>query len=239
MLAEVPDFSVESVFLRIFRQMKKIIEKIKEVTQMNIFETVKAAVTLRQAADYYGLKVNRSSMACCPFHDDRHPSLKLNEDYFYCFGCGAKGDVIDFVARLLDLSAYEAAQRLAADFGLDTSRPSMVAQVKKYRPRVNQLKRDENFCMNVLSGYLHLLEDWKEQYAPEAPEDELDERFVEACHKLEYVEYLNDLLLMSDQEERADTVKELLTDGTIARMQARLDEQKKEVRCHVREQEIA
>lgn len=74
---------------------------------MNIFETVKAAVTLRQAADYYGLKVNRSSMACCPFHDDRHPSLKLNEDYFYCFGCGAKGDVIDFVARLLDLSAYE------------------------------------------------------------------------------------------------------------------------------------
>ena len=97
--------------------------------------------------------------------------------------------MIDFVARLLDLSAYEAAQRLAADFGLDTSRPSVVAQVKKYRPRVNQLKRDENFCMNVLSGYLHLLEDWKEQYAPEAPEDELDERFVEACHKLEYVEY--------------------------------------------------
>ena len=89
---------------------------------MNIFETVKAAVTLRQAADYYGLKINRSGMVCCPFHDDRHPSLKLNEDYFYCFGCGAKGDVIDFVARLLDLSAYEAAQRLAADFGLDTSR---------------------------------------------------------------------------------------------------------------------
>lgn len=47
------------------------------------------------------------------------------------------------------------------------------------------------------------------------------------------------MLLMSDQEERADTVKELLTDGTIARMQTRLDEQKKEVRCHVREQEIA
>ena len=206
---------------------------------MNLFESVKAAVTVRQAAEHYGLKVGHGNMACCPFHNDHTPSMKLNEDYFYCFGCGAKGDVIDFVARLLDLSAYEAAQRLAADFGLDTSRPSVVAQVKKYRPRVNQLKRDENFCMNVLSGYLHLLEDWKERYAPEAPEDEPDERFVEACHKLEYVEYLNDLLLMSDQEERADTVKELLTDGTIARMQARLDEQKKEVRCHVREQEIA
>lgn len=207
---------------------------------MNIFETVKASVTLRQAADYYGLKINRSGMVCCPFHDDKHPSLKLNEDYFYCFGCGATGDVVDFTARLLGLSAYESAQRLAADLGLDTSRPSVVAQVKKkYRPRVNQLKQDELFCMNVLFGYLHLLEDWKERYAPETPEDEPDERFVEACHKLDYVEYLNDLRIMSDYEERADTVKELLTDGTIAKMQEKLDKQKKEVRCHVREQEIA
>ena len=206
---------------------------------MNLFENIKATVTVRQAAEHYGLKVSRNNMVCCPFHNDRHPSLKLNEDYFYCFGCGATGDVVDFTARLLGLSAYESAQRLAADFGLDISRPSVVAQVKKYRPRVNQLKQDELFCMNVLSGYLHLLEDWKERYAPETPENEQDERFVEACHKLEYVEYLNDLLLMSDQEERADTVKELLTDGTIARMQTRLDEQKKEVRCHVREQEIA
>lgn len=206
---------------------------------MNLFENIKATVTVRQAAEHYGLKVSRNNMVCCPFHNDRHPSLKLNEDYFYCFGCGATGDVVDFTARLLGLSAYESAQRLAADFGLDISRPSVVAQVKKYRPRVNQLKQDELFCMNVLSGYLHLLEDWKERYAPETPENEPDERFVEACHKLGYVEYLNDLLLMSDQEERADTVKELLTDGTIARMQTRLDEQKKEVRCHVREQEIA
>ena len=57
MLAEVPDFSVESVFLRIFRQMKKSSRKIKEVMQMNIFETVKAAVTVRQAAEHYGLKI--------------------------------------------------------------------------------------------------------------------------------------------------------------------------------------
>ena len=82
MLAEVPDFSVESVFLRIFRQMKKSSRKIKEVMQMNIFETVKAAVTVRQAAEHYGLKINRYGMICCPIHDDRHPSLKLNEDYF-------------------------------------------------------------------------------------------------------------------------------------------------------------
>ena len=90
---------------------------------MNLFETVKSAVTVKQAAEHYGCKVNRGDMICCPFHDDRHPSMKLNRDYFYCFGCGATGDVIDFVARLFGLSSYEAAKKLAYDFGLDPDKP--------------------------------------------------------------------------------------------------------------------
>ena len=80
---------------------------------MNLFETVKSSITVKQAAEYYGCKVNRGDMICCLFHDERHPSMKLNRDYFYCFGCGATGDVIDFVARLFGLSSYEAAKKLA------------------------------------------------------------------------------------------------------------------------------
>ena len=91
---------------------------------MTIYETIKAAISVKQAAEHYGLKVNRNGMACCPFHNDRHPSMKLNEEYFFCFGCGAKGDVIDFVARLFDLSSHEAAQKLASDFGLDPKPPT-------------------------------------------------------------------------------------------------------------------
>lgn len=79
---------------------------------MDIFTTVKAAVTVRQAAEHYGLQASRNGMTCCPFHDDRHPSMKLNERYFYCFGRGVTGDVIDLVARLFDLRSYEAAQKL-------------------------------------------------------------------------------------------------------------------------------
>ena len=81
---------------------------------MNLFESVKAAVAVRQAAEHYGLEVNRGNMVCCPFHADRTPSMKLNEDYFYCFGCGAHGDVIDLVARLFNLSSYDASK--LADF---------------------------------------------------------------------------------------------------------------------------
>ena len=81
---------------------------------MDVFEAVKQAVTTRQAAEHYGIHVGRNGMACCPFHKDKTPSLKADRR-FHCFGCQADGDVIDFAARLFDLSGVEAAKRLAAD----------------------------------------------------------------------------------------------------------------------------
>ena len=90
---------------------------------MRVFETIKAAVTPRQAAETYGLRVLPNGMTCCPFHEDRHPSLKLNEDFFYCFGCGASGDVIDFTARLFGISLKDAAEKLAADFSINPRPP--------------------------------------------------------------------------------------------------------------------
>ena len=72
----------------------------------SVFEAVKQSVTVQEAAQMYGIEVNRSGMACCPFHDDKNPSMKLNEEYFYCFGCGATGDVIDFTARLYNCLLY-------------------------------------------------------------------------------------------------------------------------------------
>lgn len=83
---------------------------------MTIFESVKSAVTPRMAAERYGLQVNRSGMTRCPFHNDRTPSMKLNEDYFYCFGCTSRGDAIDLTAKLFSLSAQDAAKKLASDF---------------------------------------------------------------------------------------------------------------------------
>ena len=84
---------------------------------MNIFEQVKESITTKQAVIHYGINVNQNDMVCCPFHNDRHPSMKIAERY-YCFGCGEKGDVINFVAKLHNLSQYEAAKKMALDFGL-------------------------------------------------------------------------------------------------------------------------
>lgn len=86
----------------------------------NIFELVKSCLTTRQAAESYGIQVSRNGMCRCPFHDDHTPSMKVDRRY-YCFGCGATGDVIDFAGKLLRLSPYEAAKRLAQDFGIGTN----------------------------------------------------------------------------------------------------------------------
>ncbi len=206
---------------------------------MNLFATIKAAVPVKQAAKHYGLKVNRNGMACCPFHNDRHPSMKLNEDYFFCFGCGAKGDVIDFVAKLFDLSSYEAAQKLAADFGFDPKPPTVAAMQKPKHPYIRQFREDEMLCFRVLTDYLHLLEDWEVRYAPKTPDDVLDDRFVEACQMLCYIEYIADILTVGDLEERVAVVDELMKDGKITFLQDYTARKKTEVAQHGEEPENA
>ena len=200
---------------------------------MNLFESVKAAVTVRQAAEHYGLEVGRSGMTRCPFHDDRHPSLKLNESYFDRFGCGATGDVIDFVARLFGLSSYEAAQKLAYDFGIDPDKPPTAAALEKPKyPLARAFRQEELHCQRVLCDYLHLLERWKVQYAPNSPDEVLDDRFVEACQMLDRIEYLADILAFAELEVRVKTVDMLCKDGTIERLEERLNRLGKEGDAH-------
>lgn len=126
---------------------------------MTLFELVKQNICVPDAVKHYGLQVNRNGMCSCPFHEDRHPSMKLNERYFYCFGCGVTGDVIDLVARLFGLNSYEAAQKLAQDFGIDPDKPpAAIALSKPERPLLKAYRQEEVRCLRVLCDYLHLLE---------------------------------------------------------------------------------
>ena len=206
---------------------------------MTLFELVKQNICVPDAAKHYGLQVNRNGMCSCPFHDDRHPSMKLNRDYFYCFGCGATGDVIDFVARLFGLSSYEAAKKLAYDFGIDPDKPPAAVALKKPYPLARAFRNDEMHCQRVLCDYLHLLEHWKIKYAPQLPEENPDDRFVEACHMIEYVDHLLDVLMFAELEQRVKAVDMLLKDGTIAALEQRLKRLEKEVQHRGEEQAIA
>ena len=169
----------------------------------SVFETVKQSITVREAAQMYGIEVNRSGMACCPFHDDKNPSMKLNEEYFYCFGCGATGDVIDFTARLYNLSPKEAAEKLAQDFGLayDSQAPPRRRYVRQ-KSEAQKFKEDRNHTFRVLADYFHLLRKWETDYTPKTPEENPHPRFMEAIQRKDYVGYLLDFFLEDSPEEQ-------------------------------------
>ena len=169
----------------------------------SVFEAVKQSVTVREAAQMYGIEVNRSGMACCPFHDDKNPSMKLNEEYFYCFGCGATGDVIDFTARLYNLSPKEAAEKLAQDFGLayDSQAPPRRRYVRQ-KTEAQKFKEDRGHAFRVLADYFHLLRKWETDYTPKTPEENPHPRFMEAIQKKDYVGYLLDFFLEDTPDEQ-------------------------------------
>lgn len=135
---------------------------------MNVFDAVKQAVTTKQAAEMYGLKIRRNNMVSCPFHNDRTPSMKV-DNRFHCFGCGADGDVIDFVSRLHGISSLEAAQKTASDFEISyDSKPAKANPKKAIRKKTDaQIYAEaEQRCFQVLSDYYHLLKKWEIDYAP-------------------------------------------------------------------------
>ncbi len=173
-------------------------------------QSIKTNVAPADAARRYGLTVQRNGMALCPFHNDTHPSMKLYDDHFYCFACGAHGDVIDLTAKLLGLNFKEAVHQLAVDFGISPN-DDPPAAVKPPRPYLSQFRRDELLCLSTLTEY-------------EMPDTPIDDRFVEACQMLETIEYLADFLSAASLEERVKAVDELIQNGLMEKLRNRLEE---------------
>ena len=197
---------------------------------MRIFEIVKENVNLWEAAELYGIDVNRYGKALCPFHNDRHPSLYVADNHFYCFACGEHGDVIGFVGRLFQLSPYDAARKLMADFHLSPDKPPSAAALhaKRIRTEAQQLMENERLCFSVLSDYARVLRDWKVRYAPQSSDEPVHARFAEACHKLDETEYYLDILCAGGSLERAEVAQQQMADGKLEELRQRLEEIHKE-----------
>ena len=187
---------------------------------MNLFEAVKESVSPRQIADYYGLQV-RNDMVSCLFHEDRNPSMKLYDDHIYCFGCGKHGDVTDMVGELFGLSPKEAAEKIAHDFGISydkqhgeytPNKESIIAKIRREQDKVK-----ENHVYAVLCKYLHLLQDWRTEYAPKSSEEALNPLFIQALTEIDYIDSLIDCFTSGDKEEKADIIKD--ESGSIAKME--------------------
>ena len=181
---------------------------------MNIFQEVKERVTAKQVAERYGLKVEWNGMACCPFHNDKHPSMKIDQNY-YCFACGAKGDAVNYVAVLFGLSQFEAAKKIIEDFSLGIpieqpkrkqnsgfkkieKVPTKEERIQFVQKKIDGWARD---AANVLLRYLRWMEFWKEFYKQETMETEWHPLFAEALQNESKISYLVDLLMFGTGEE--------------------------------------
>lgn len=166
------------------------------------YEEVKQRVSMCKAAEYYGFKVNRQGFCLCPFHTDRHPSMKIykHDKGYFCFTCHSGGDVIKFVSRLFDLRNEEACKKLIEDFSL----PIQVENLS-YRQKRERLKKREYYqevqkfrldAYTVLKGYWMLLS--------EASHNFLHPHFEEALQELSVVEYRLECLDECPEEYFAD-----------------------------------
>ncbi len=179
-------------------------------TDRRLFDAVKSSVSVRDAAERYGIPVNRRGMCKCPFHKDRNPSMKVDKRY-HCFGCQADGDVISFTSRLFGFNRKAAAYKLASDFGIRTD--GREAKVIPFRRPVTEETVTEHRAAHYfreLSDYRNQLVRWSEEYAPKSPEEDFHPHFAEALMNLPVVENDLDILLSGDIKDKQMVIADLM-----------------------------
>ena len=106
------------------------------ISRSDIVEVINARVPLKRKGKEY--------TACCPFHNEKTPSFTVSESkqFYYCFGCHAKGNVIGFLMDYEHLSYVDAIESLAADQHLDVPHED--------NGRANQQKQDKQPLYDIL-----------------------------------------------------------------------------------------
>ena len=179
---------------------------------MSPFEAVKQNTSARQVAEFYGAKVNKTGMCKCPFHNDKTPSMKI-DNRFYCFGCNETGDAVDYVSKLFGIGLREAAIKICEDLSLEYDKTTQKTKPvsRPIRPQKSEaqiLAEAQKYIFKVLSDFRGMLKKWKKEYEPRSPDEEFHPHFVEALHKIDSVEYHLDTLLEGDSTDRALLVSE-------------------------------
>ena len=172
----------------------------------DVFREVRERVSARDAAERYGMRLDRSGRALCRFHDDHRPSMGFKGGRFRCWSCGAHGDAVDITAKLLGLDPSGAVARLNEDFGLGLAidRPPTAAEraAAAKRTEINEayrafelwredtLLRLTRLCRNAHLALLHCTD-----------LDALTDYEAECVRLRAYAEYIIDLLNGTAEEQ--------------------------------------
>ena len=143
-------------------------------------EEIKRSTSMREVIERYGFSPNRSGFIRCPFHKgDRTASLKIYKDSFHCFGCGADGDVFDFIRLMDDVSFKDAYISLGGEYEQSESkskrkarkadidkayrkRKRRISQKAEHKKRILKLAGDIDDLRSFASVYPPMSDDWCE-----------------------------------------------------------------------------
>lgn len=172
--------------------------------RIDAVQTIKDRLTMREVLERYGYTADRKGFICCPFHNEKTPSMRIYEKDYHCFGCSEHGDTITFVQKLFNLSFQEALKKIDIDFDLNLYGDKTFEELRKSHYQLKQLqaKRErekaEKEQLNV--EYWAVFDEWKRlddnkrKFAPKTMEEEWHPLFVEALQKSAYQEYLLDIV---------------------------------------------
>ena len=150
-------------------------------------ENIKAALDIERVVSFYGYEPNRQGFVSCPFHSEKTASLKIypKSNSFYCFGCGAGGDIIDFVRLLYGLGFGQACLRLESDFGLVGGQSAASPELSERAKKRNAEKAEYKALNERFVRYNQIIRDSKPKAQGEPPSPE----FIEAIKELPHIEY--------------------------------------------------
>jgi hypothetical protein len=166
--------------------------------QTNIISVIRnEGIELKQSGKAY--------VGCCPFHDDKHPSFYAYPDSnrFICYGCGERGDAIDFIMKIKGLPFKEARQYLKLDWGntvqengaRQSRRKELIKQFREWCNQYYDALAREYRCINKITSTFKAMEEAEQC----------------AClyHRLPELEWYMDILLFGDDEQKYFLYKDI------------------------------
>jgi DNA primase len=163
--------------------------------RINFADDIKNAVTMRDICYHYGIDIDRTGNAICPFHNDRKPSMKIYDGTrgYYCFVCSDGGDIIKFVQKYFSIDFQSALKKLNDDFNLglqigkEVSRREQIQSGKMAYQRRKQIEDRKKEHERLKDNYFDALDNWirlddmKRNNEPRNPFDDFADDFVSAC----------------------------------------------------------
>lgn len=154
-------------------------------------EEIKEAYSMRDVLERYGIRPNRSGFIRCPFHKEKTASMKIYKDSYYCFGCGAHGDVFDFVGAMDDLSFRESFLVLGGTY--EHKKETFSDRMARYHAKKEreQRKKQEEDLKEKRKLNIELIDIYRDCLTLSPP---LSDIWAECYNKLQYQLYLHEIL---------------------------------------------